>query len=138
MLDATIKQDYATTLDYSYPKFVQAHGGKDSILKLLNEGFKKMKAQGMELIIKSGSLGEPSNQVKIDSLLFSVVSEKLILNMNGSDYVTTSSLIAISSDNGNNWTFVDAAGLDDLKTFIPGIDQLTIPKSTGPTLIKGN
>jgi hypothetical protein len=136
LLAATLKEDYSTTLDYTYPKFLQLHGGKDSVLNTIKEGLRKMEEQNMKLVIESGHFGEPSDEVKVDSLIYCVIPEKLRIKINGSTYITTSSLIGISSDNGNSWTFLEGASRLGLKSLLPGIDKLNIPDDTGPTLIK--
>ena len=135
LLDATIEEDYSTVLDYSYPKLIALQGGKDSVLNMIKDGFKKMKAEGRELVIVKGSLGDPGDEVKIGNSLYCVIPEMLTLMINKNYYKTTGSLIGISSDSGKNWVFVDAAGLDGLKTLVPDIDKLNIPPSTGPTQI---
>jgi hypothetical protein len=136
MVDATLRDDYSTVLDHTYPKFLEAHGGKDSVLKVIKEGVKKMKEQGMELVIINASIGEPGNETRIGSMLYSIVSEIVVVKVNGKKYSTAASLIGISSDNGNNWTFIDSGSLEETKRILPDINKLSIPESAGPTLIK--
>jgi hypothetical protein len=55
-------------------------------------------------------------------------------------YQTDGSLIAISSDGGASWTFVDAAGEDDkdLRVILPAVlDKLKIPAEKPPVKISG-
>ncbi|HTD42046.1 MAG TPA: hypothetical protein VK671_15565 [Mucilaginibacter sp.] len=138
MVDATIKEDYSTVLDYTYSKLLEVHGGKDSVLYVIKEGLKKMKDQGMEFVIVNAIIGDPGNEIKLGTMLYSIVPESLVIKVNGKKYSTTGSLIGISSNNGDNWTFVDTAGLEDLKKLLPDVNKLSIPASTGPTLMKDN
>jgi len=138
LADATVKEDYSTVLDHTYPKFVEANGGKDSLILIIKAGFKKLKEQATELSISNVTIGEPGDEIKIGSMLYSIVPESMILKYNGKKYSTTGSLIGISSDNGENWTFVDTGSLNEVKKVLPDINQLSIPASTGPTPVKDN
>ena len=137
--DATLKEDYSTVLDHTYPKFLEAHGGKDSVLKAIRESFNKMKEQGMELTILNITIGEPGNETKIGAIVYSIVPENLVLKINGKKYSATSSLIGVSSDDGKSWTFIDTGGgLTEAEAILPDIDKLSIPARTGPILITDN
>jgi hypothetical protein len=139
MADAAVKQDYSTLLSYTYQPFVKAHGGTDSIIAVIKKGGDIMKAKGRVLIIENAEIGAPGDEVKIDTMLYAVVPEKLTLNMNGIVYITTSSLIAISSDEGKQWYFMNAGSnndLDDLALLLPNVKRLTIPPATGPVRVR--
>jgi hypothetical protein len=47
------------------------------------------------------------------------------------------SLIAISTDGGQNWTFVDATGKDqtELKKILPNLDKLKLPPEKEPVKV---
>jgi hypothetical protein len=57
----------------------------------------------------------------------------------GGRVTSNASLIGISSDNGNNWTFIDTHGAD-LKTIqksIPGLsNELLLPEKEKPVFYK--
>ena len=138
MADAMVKQDYLTASDYFYPKIVELQGGRDSISEHVTTYLKSKNSGGREFKITSAIIGEPGAEVKIDTMLYSVVPEKLLLRINGSNYETTGFLIGISADNGQHWWFGDAAGLDELEEVLPDIKQLAIPKSAKPVKLSDN
>ena len=47
------------------------------------------------------------------------------------------SLIAISADAGQNWTFIDATGKDqvELKKLLPNVDKLKLPPEKEPVKV---
>lgn len=136
--DATVRKDYNAIADYTYPKFIEAVGGRDSLLAGIKHGFESLKSQRSNLSIESVTIGEPGDEVLIHSVLYSVVPEKLVFKINGLRYGAVSSLIAVSSDGGRTWTFLDTAGLDDLTKMFPDIKKLTIPPHTSLVRLKDN
>jgi hypothetical protein len=136
--DATVRKDYSAVADYTYPKFIEAVGGRDSLLSAIKQQFDKLKSQGSELIIRSVTIGEPGDEALINSVLYSVVPEAVVLEVKGVKYSITGSLIAISSDRGQHWSFLDTEGLENLKQLFPDIRQITIPPSTDLVRLKDN
>jgi hypothetical protein len=138
MADAMVKQDYLTASDYFYPKIVELQGGRDSILEHITTYLKNKNSDGLEFKITSAIIGEPDAEIKIDEMLYSVVPEKLVLRINGSNYETIGFLIGISADKGQHWWFGDAAGLEELEEVLPDVKRLTIPKSARPVKLSDN
>ena len=131
--NATLKQDYSFVLDHTYPKVISMRGGKDSILANIRIAFSEMRASGIS--IKDVSIGEPGDEIKINKFTYSIIPEKITLNMKGDTFITFSSLLGVSTDDGNTWWFIDAGDPDSLKEILPDISKLGIPKATIPILM---
>jgi hypothetical protein len=130
MANAIVNEDYSTAVGFYYPKLVEAQGGKDSVIDETETYLKGKNSDGKEFKIKNVTIGEPGEEIKIDSILYSVIPEKLVLRINGANYEKGGSLIGISADNGKHWWFEDSAGLEELEEFLPNIAKLNIPKAT--------
>jgi hypothetical protein len=55
----------------------------------------------------------------------------------GGVFQTEGTIIGISSDGGQNWTFVDATGRDqsELRAVLPNFDKLNVPPEKTPVKI---
>jgi hypothetical protein len=132
--DATVRGDFGSVLDHTYPKFVNAHGGKDSVLAAIKNGMEKMKAQGTPLEITNAIIGTPGAEVEIGETIYCILPETISLKMNGQIYDATSSLLALSLDKGQTWWFLDAGNPASLRKLLPDVDKLNIPLQTAPVL----
>ena len=136
MINAVIKADYAALVNTMYPKLIEASGGRDSLVHVVTAQFKQLNSDGHEFVIKSITTGEPGNEVKINNIIYDVIPETVVVKVNGSTYKEMSSLIALSTDGGKHWWFNDAAGLEQLKTFLPDIAKLNIPPNSAPVKVE--
>lgn len=96
-----------------------------------------MQAQGFSF--HHITLDEPSKIIKNRAELQAAIAEHLEIKMAGGKLVNSSVLIAFSSDNGNNWTFIDAADKDmvTLKKVLPNISPaITIQIKRAPVFVK--
>lgn len=136
LVKATVNNDFKVVVKYTYPMVVKMMGGAQKMINVLTEGAETMKAQGAAF--KGGEIGEPGKILNVNGKLYSVVPEKIIMESNGTKFYATSSLLAISSDKGTNWYFIDGGNLTDaqIKQLFPEIlGKLTIPKRSSPVVI---
>lgn len=79
------------------------------------------------MAIKTISFGTPSKIVKSAKELQATIPQHTEIN--------TSTLIAISTDNGNNWTFLDTLNRDitTIRKLLPNLNpSITIPPQRPP------
>ncbi|MES2378074.1 MAG: hypothetical protein V4553_15910 [Bacteroidota bacterium] len=133
---AVVSNDFKTVVKYTHPIVIRMVGGPDKMIALMNKGLETMKAQGAA--ITGSEIGEPGKILNTKTALYSVVPQKVTMTSNGTKFYSTSSLLAISSNNGASWYFVDAGNITDaqIKQIFPEIyGKLTIPKRSEPVVI---
>jgi len=136
--DAFRRRDFARMADLTYPKVIEAAGGRDKIIASLAKGLKDMEAEGVSVL--SSTAGEPTQIVHVSGSIYAVVPTTLKVKAQDGIFKTESSMIGISSDNGANWTFVDAGGKDhnQLKSILPAVEKLNLPPDKEPVKLSGN
>jgi hypothetical protein len=129
---ALASKDYAKVIDLTYPKVVEVGGGREKLLAAMTNEMKTMEAEGVSLL--SSTAGSPSQFVSDASGIYAIVPVTTKIKATGGIFQTEGSLIGISTDGGQSWTFVDATGKDqtELKKILPNLDQLTVPPERPP------
>jgi hypothetical protein len=135
-IKAYLKNDIPKTVQYMYPKYVDSHGGRDSLIKLIQNDSKKNASQAAK--IKSIIISEPGNEVKYGTTIFSVVPDSLTLQLGPLNYYIKSALVAISADDGKNWSFATTTDLKWLISVQPEVANLNIPQTTQPQPVSFN
>jgi len=135
-IDAFLKNDIPVTVKYMYPKFVEIHGGKDSLIKKIESDTKLNELQGFKL--KNVTIDKPGKDIKYGSTLYSVIPEHVVFQSSGATYSMQSALVALSFDDGENWTFASTTDLKWLISVLPDVAKLDVPKTTQPELIELN
>lgn len=107
---AFIDEDYTTFAKYTYPKLVQAMGGTAKYKETLGQAKSQLASQGMT--ITKISVDEPSKVVKSGTEVQSTIPQHTEIKMRQGRLTVTSTLIAISRDNGVTWTFLDTSNKD--------------------------
>jgi hypothetical protein len=133
MADAFIKEDYKTFVAYNYKPMVNGAGGAAKMEQAITTMVNGMKAKGMSFL--SISFDEPSTIVKSGTELQATIAQHTTIKLTQGKIVTTSTLIAISTDNGLNWTFVDTSNKDInlLRKAMPNLSpSITIPPPQAP------
>lgn len=132
-----IRKDYPHYVKYINPKVIASLGGSDKMIGLLNQSMDAMKAQGINF--KDLQIGEPSMIITTKTDLESVVPQTINLSVKEGRVQTMSYLVAVSSDNGDTWTFIDTSGktLKDIQKIFPSLsNDLVIPAKEKPLLFK--
>ena len=128
--------DYKQFVTLLYPKLVQMAGGPDALIDLVSTGIRDLEAKGFKVI--SYAIGEPATAVRIGQGLYAVVPTKMRTQSPHGVIASESFMIGISSDGGENWTFIGGAGATDeaqLRAVLPEvIGKLTLPEKKQPTL----
>jgi hypothetical protein len=106
------------------------------MIAMMNDGKAQMEQQGMA--IESVTFGEPSKTVMAEGEVHCLLPQTLLLNVPGGKMKAESQLLAISTDNGAHWYFLDTAQMtmDNVKGFIPHYNsELLIPARKEPEFI---
>lgn len=129
---ALASKDYGKVVDLTYPKLVEYAGGREKLLDAMTRELKTMESEGVEII--SSSASPPSQLVQDGNGLYAVVPITSKFKAKDGIFQLEGSLIAISTDAGKTWTFVDATGKDqtELKKVLPNLDKLKLPPEKEP------
>src|SRR6185503_9305673 len=133
--EALARKDYAKVIDLTHPKVVEVGGGREKLLAAMNSEMKSMEAEGVTLLSSTAS---PASQFVSDAGgIYAVVPVTTKIKAQGGIFQTEGSLIGVSTDGGQNWTFVDATGKDqtELKKVLPNFDKLKLPAEKAPVKI---
>lgn len=137
--DAFRRRDFARMVDLTYPKVIEAAGGRDKMIAALAKGMKEMETEGVSVL--SSTADAPIQIVHVSEWIYAVVPTTLKVKARDGIFKTESSMIGVSSDRGVNWTFIDAGGKDhtQLKSYLPApADALKLPAEKEPVKISGN
>ena len=137
--DAFRRRDFARMVDLTYPKVIEAAGGRDKMVSALTKGMKEMETEGV--VVLSSTAGAPTQIIQVSGSVYAVIPTTLKVKAQDGIFQTESSMIGISSDGGASWTFIDAGGKDrtELKSLLPGVgDKLSLPPEREPVKILGN
>lgn len=130
---AFITGNYKTFAGYTYPVILKAMGGAAKMEETLIKSINDWKGQGMSF--KSVHFGEPSSIEKSGKELQATIPQHIEIKLTQGRLVTNSTLIAISTDNGLHWTFVDTSNKDiaTLRKVLPNLSPaITISPHTPP------
>ena len=135
---ALASKDYAKVIDLTYQKVVEVGGGREKLLAAMTNEMQTMEAGGVVLL--SSTASSPSQFVTDASGIYAVVPVTTKIKATDGIFQTEGSLIGISTDGGQNWTFIDATGKDqtELKKILPNLDKLNLPPEKAPVKIATN
>jgi len=133
--EALGRKDYAKVVDLTYPKVIESAGGRDKLLAAMTNELKTMEAEGVQIISSKSS--PPSQFVHDAGGIYAVVPMTSKFKAQDGIFQVEGSLIAISTDAGQNWTFIDATGKDqsELKKFLPNFEKLNVPPEKPPVKV---
>jgi hypothetical protein len=135
---AVIKGDYAKIADLTYPKIVEAMGGRDRMIAETEAAMRRMKERG--ITFRSHTVGEPSEFRTEDGNTFTVLPTTVEMTVPGGRAIGKSYLLGISADGGKTWTFADGSGLDTQEKrdkLLPRLPaKLKLPEKQKPEFIR--
>jgi hypothetical protein len=137
--DAFRRRDFARMVDLTYPKVIEAAGGRDKMVSALAKGMKEMETEGV--VVLSSTAGDPTQIIHVSGSVYAVVPTTLKVKAQDGIFQTESGMVGISSDNGATWVFIDAGGKDrgQLKSFLPeAADKLDLPPEKEPVKISNS
>lgn len=126
-------------IDLTYPKAVEAAGGRDKMVAALARGMKEMETDGV--VVLSSTAEAPTQIVHVSGSIYAVLPTTLKVKAQDGIFQTESSMIGISTDSGATWTFIDAGGKDQsqLRKMLPDVaDKLNLPAEKQPVKISSN
>lgn len=125
--------DIETYSKYVYPKLLEFFGGATKFVEFLKNGIEEMAAQGVTW--ESGRASAPDKIFKAGSQLHALFKLDQIMAVPGGKLYVPGHVLGISSDNGKNWTFLDADKLtpEILRKILPK----THPKMKIPPKVDG-
>jgi hypothetical protein len=134
--DAFGRKDFARVADMTYPRLVENLGGRDRMVFSITKEMKQMEAEGV--VFLSSSAGAPTQVIHLEGTIYAVLPTILKVKAQDGIFQSDGSMIAISSDRGANWTFIDAGGKDQkqLKSLLPAAaDKLNLPPEKPPVRV---
>jgi hypothetical protein len=135
---ALLAGDYAKVADLTYPKAVEAAGGRDGMIAAAQVVIRQMNERGITL--RSFAIDDPSELLTEGGNTFTVLPTTVEMAALGGRVVARSYLLGISGDGGKTWAFVDGSGLDTPEKrgkVLPKLPaRLTLPEKQAPEFIK--
>lgn len=132
---AFVSGDYSKVLDATYPQLVVMGGGKAKLLASIETEMKEMRDLGLKVI--SHTVGEPRPSVRAGTKLLAVVPTMVKMESPDSLITQESFWLAVSTDDGKTWTFLDGSLLTEelLKMILPeAVDKITLPGGVKPVM----
>jgi len=120
-------------LSYMHPSMITLAGGKSQLKVITDSALTVFEKFGGR--ISKINYGTPSEVINYKDMLQAVLPQSTFLTSLLGDVEFSSSLIAISSDKGATWKFIDTNlfGIRKVKEVMPDISSdLKIPKSAPP------
>lgn len=133
MAQSLIKKDYKTFAEYTHPKVVEMMGGKEKMADIMDKNMSEMEAGGTHFA--KITIGTPSKTITVGKELQCTVPQSVEMKVPNGKLTTESTLIGVSTDNGEHWTFMDTSGKDmkAVKETFPTISpELVIPEQKKP------
>jgi hypothetical protein len=133
MGNALAQKNSKKFIGYMHPVMIELAGGEEQLRIISDSALKVFEQFGGR--VSKISFGNPGEVVNHKKMLQSVIPQTLTLTSFIGDVELSTSLIAISEDEGKNWRFIDTNlfSLKEIKSAMPEISStLVIPKSAPP------
>jgi len=133
MANSLVTGDYKTFTNFIFPPLLQLMGGKEKAIEL----FKKETPKS--ITIENVEIYDCSDTIKTTNEIQCTLKERITMKVSEGKLICLSTLICISTDNGNSWTFIDAndKALDFYRNQFPNLSKrLIIPDPIKPIFLK--
>ena len=134
--DAVLAGDYEKAADLTYPKLIRLIGGRAKYLSVLKRGMNETQSGGFRII--STVSDDPTQLIEVGSDIYAILPTTMKIKVPEGILIGQSSLIGVSNDHGEHWTFLDAGrgfSQEQLKMLFPAVaDRLKIPEQKRPVL----
>lgn len=133
MAKALLKKDFPTLTKFMHPNIIQIAGGQQRMIERMDTINAVAKQFGAE--IKRIMIGNPGPIVKYKKELQVVLPQTTEMKTSFGNLAVETSLIAISTDGGKNWYFIDTSvyKLQDVKKAMPNLSpDLVVPPAKPP------
>ena len=101
---AILAKDFGTVVDLTQKRMVDLMRGKDAIVATMTHELTQMHDEGVGF--DTITIGDPQAPLKSGAWSLSLVPEQIVLKAPGGRLKDDSYLLALSDDNGKNWSFV--------------------------------
>ena len=133
MVHGLLIGDYNTFIHYIHPKVIQVSGGTDVLRQALQQMTRQFSETGISF--QSVTLDSMSTIVKAGPTWQATIQQHTTMKMPQGRTVATTTLIAMSSDSGLHWRFVDTnhKTMEQVRQLLPNVSTaLTIPAQQPP------
>lgn len=130
-------RDYDEYVDRMYPTAIKEAGGRQEMIESIRQGRLDLAARGVE--IPELSVGEPGDAMVSGSKVFAIVPTVMKIDTPTSSITTRGYFLAISTDKGATWKFLDNSMLTAERThlLVPDLPRgLRFPKDEAPVVVK--
>jgi hypothetical protein len=137
MCNFFLEKKFPAYIKYVHPKVIQMVGGEKAMIDVLENTFVQLKEQGFTF--NKASMGHPSSIITAGKEQQAIIPQILEMKNETGTLVSTSYLVAISSDKGKTWQFIDTGGktLAEMKKVFPNLSNaLVIPPKKQPVFNK--
>ncbi len=127
--------NYDRLVDLTYPKVVELLGGREKMIELLRRGAEDMKSHGSAIL--GADIAEPKEVITAGDKRFAIVPMIVHIKVPQGTVRTNGFLLAVSTDQGKAWTFIDGAGLtrEKLTQVFPDFpSEVSLPAPERPVL----
>ena len=123
MEQAFMKEEFEAFADFMHPDVLRVAGGADVLAKQLRQGMEQLSAQGGK--VSKVTHGAPSRIVAADRELQCTVPQTTEFQLAADAKTTQSTLLAVSSDGGQHWAFLDTGGKDweTVRRLVPSLSR---------------
>ncbi len=121
MKTAILNEDYSVVVDYALPKVIEMYGGEEGMLNKIEKTMGAMKTQG--LAAEELNFNNPSSFVEQKGYLQCTLDQILVMKSDSRKIQIETTLFAVSDDGGENWKFLDVAGMpvEFLRNLFPNL-----------------
>ena len=136
-VQAAVVGDAETILDSTYSGLLEQVGGRDAMRSMVIKNLNDLKERGMAVVgTEIVSISEP---LQAGDELHAIVRAKRTVKAPGGRQIQDTFMIAVSSDGGQNWTFVDGPQLTPkhIEALFPDFNEaLELPETAPPVFEK--
>ena len=135
MVECFRTQQHENFLDYVYPQMIELAGSREKMLAILKGEEDDFKRQGIK--IGSNEVGDPGALMTAGDKEFCVLPLTTRLIFPTAKVEQPGYLLAVSTDEGKNWTFIDGAGITPETLKMLRLDlppELKLPEKKQPKI----
>lgn len=124
MYRALARGDYEQVVDCMWPGTVEEAGGREQLIKFMNETVAELKTKGTS--VQAAEVEDSTEMVQDGTYTFVVLPTRNIVNTSRGKFTGRSFVLAISTDGGTSWKFVEGTALadqNDRDAFKPELPQ---------------
>jgi len=124
--DAQLALNIDEYLNYMHPNIIEMGGGKDLAKQAVQQQLNTYKSMNVDVV--SITHGDPGPLVQAGSELHCIVPATTKLAQGDAEFDSVNNWLAISSDDGQSWAFVDMSYYDanSLKIYLPDYNSALV------------